>query len=128
MRRIFPLLLVLSAIALHSCSTYGKKVKINDSLEIYYKGDGVTETDARKMGDFLADLWKDYPNLKSMQLLKNGDGFEVKMVVDEKMVKEEPGLESSFIAVKSLLETEVFKDKKIKFTITDNTFKDIKSY
>jgi hypothetical protein len=119
-------LFVLSACNL--TSSYGKKVKINESLEIYMKGDQVTENDAKQLGNYLAELWKDAHNEKSLQLQKEGSVFVVRMVVDEKMVKADTSLNSSFMAVKSLLETDVFKDSKVKFIITDNEFNDIKSY
>ena len=50
------------------------------------------------------------------------------MVVDEKMVKTDTSLNSAFMAVKTLLEEEVFKASKVNFIITDNRFNDIKSY
>ena len=56
-------------VACNIFSPYGKKVTINDSLEIYIKGDSTTETDARKLGDYLAKTWKDITNKKSFQLI-----------------------------------------------------------
>ena len=109
-------------------ASFGKRVKINDNLEIYVKGDGATEDDAQKLGNYLAILWKDAPNMKSLQLAKDKGVYVVKMVVDEKMVKADTSLNSAFMAVKSLLEEEVFKDSKVNFIITDNRFNDIKSY
>ena len=106
----------------------GKKVKINDSIEIYLKGDAVTEKDAKELGNYLAELWKDASNMKSLQLTKDNGAFVVRMVVDEKMVKADTSLHSSFWAVKLLLEEEVFKGSKVNFIITDNRFNDIKSY
>jgi len=107
---------------------YGKKVKINDSLEIYVKGDNVTEAEGKKLGNYLAELWKDAANMKSLQLSKDAEGYVVRMVVDEKMVIRDPSLNASFSAVKTLLETEVFNGSKVKFIITDNKFSDIRSY
>ena len=129
MKKINLLLLIICLLQFSSCNlSYGKKVKINDSLEVYIKGDSVTEDDGRKLGNYLAELWKDAHNEKSLQLTKESGAYIVRMVVDEKMVKQDTSLNASFEAVKSLLETEVFKTDKIKFIITDNQFNDIKSF
>lgn len=107
---------------------YGKKVTINDTIEVYIKGDSTTEEDAKKMGNYFAETWKELTNKKSFQLIKENGGYTVKMVVDEKKVKEDPSLDLSFWALKTLIETEVFKGSKVKLVITNNKFKDIKTF
>jgi hypothetical protein len=97
-------------------SAYGKKIPINESLEIYMKGDEVTEAETKKLGNYLA------------QLSKNNSVFVVRMVVDEKMVIRDNSLNESFTAVKELLEKEVFSGSRVTFIITDNQFNDIKAY
>ena len=55
MRKLLMLLLPLTLI-LTSCNlfdNYGKKAEINDKLTVYYKGEGVTEAEAKKLGAFL---------------------------------------------------------------------------
>lgn len=133
--KLYTMKKILSAIAITvaiaSCSLfspYGKAVKINDSLEVYIKGDNATEADAKKLGTYLADLWKENTNHKSIQLLKENNIYIVKMVADEKVLKEDPSLITAFAVVRSLIEENVFKGSKVKLVLTDDKFKDIKTY
>ena len=126
------MLVLLFASSLAACSLlapYGKKVTINKSLEIYIKGDSTTEADAKKMGNYLAELWKDLDNQKSFQLVKENGGYTVRMVIDEEKLKTDgPALDVSFAALRMVLENEVFKGSKVKLIVTNNTFKDLKTY
>lgn len=107
---------------------YGKKVTINDNLEVFMKGDNVTEDDAKKLGNYFAETWKENKNDKSFQLSKDASGYVVKMVVDEEKLKADSSLNVSFMAIQILLEAEVFKGSKVKLVLTNNKFKDIKSF
>ncbi|MEI2708090.1 MAG: hypothetical protein V9E96_03620 [Chitinophagaceae bacterium] len=40
----------------------------------------------------------------------------------------EPALDVSFAALRMVLENEVFKGSKVKLIVTNNTFKDLKTY
>jgi P pilus assembly chaperone PapD len=128
MRKLFSILAVLIAFVLVSCNNYGKKVKIDDTMEVYLKGDSVNENQAKKMGNYLVKLWSDSKQQKSLQLSKDSGLYIVKMVVDEDKFKKDTTVDVAFIALKTLLETEVFNNQQIKFVLTDNTFNDIKSY
>jgi uncharacterized lipoprotein NlpE involved in copper resistance len=128
MRKIFTILAALIAFVLVSCNNYGKKVKIDDTMEVYLKGDSVNEAQAKKLGTYLANLWKEAKNQKSFQLSKDSGVYVVKMVVDEEKIKQDSTADVGFMALKTLLESEVFDNKQVKFVVTDNTFKDIKSY
>ncbi len=130
MKKIIYLLIIIANLfgACNIFSPYGKKVTINSTLEVYIKGDSTTEADAKKLGNFLAETWKESTNQKSFQLIKDNGVYIVKMVVDEEKVKADSTLELSFLAIKMLLETEVFKGSRVKFVLTNNKFKDIKTY
>ena len=126
MKKLIAIVVVL--IVFVSCNNYGKKVKIDDTMEVYLKGDSVTEAQAKKLGKYLTELWKESKNEKSLQLSKDSGMYIVKMVVDEDKLKQDTTADVSFIALKTLLESEVFDNKQVKFVLTDNTFKDIRSY
>ena len=51
MRKLF--FVVAFACVLVSCNNYGKKVKINDTVEIYLQGDNVNENEAKKLGNYI---------------------------------------------------------------------------
>jgi uncharacterized protein YxeA len=123
---ILPLLLLM--ILIGSCSTYGKKVKISDRVEVYMKGDSVTEAEAKKLGTYIDTLWKDQTNMKSFQLSKDSGQYVIRMVVDEKKLKQDSSLNVSFMALQILFQSQVFPGNKVKLTLTDNTFKDFKSF
>ena len=119
------------AIFFTSCSIfspYGKKVTINDKLEIYIKGDSTTEADAKKLGTYLAETWKETTNQKSFQLKKESNDYQVRMVVDEEKIKTDSTLDVSFMALRMLIEEQVFKGSKVKLILTNNKFKDLKTF
>jgi len=128
MRRSFFLLIASTAFILVSCNNFGKRVKIDDTMEVYLKGDSVTESQAKKLGGYLTNLWKESKNEKSLQLSKDSGMYVVRMVVDEGRLKKDSTADLGFQALKFLLESQVFENKPVKFILTDNTFKDIKSY
>jgi len=131
MKKIFLFAVITAAMFLASCnlySSYGKAVKINDSLAIYIKGDSTTEADAKKLGNYLANLWKGDQNHKSIQLLKDTNGYTIKMVADEQVLKEDASLIPAFAIVRSLIAENVFKGSSVILTLTDDKFKDIKTF
>jgi hypothetical protein len=128
MRKFFFAFTAVIAFVLVSCNDYGKKVKINDNLEIYVKGNGVTENDARKLGNYLAELSGDSKNQKSLQLSKDSGQYEVRMVVDQEKMKTDSVTDVNFTALKTLMETQVFNNQPVRLTLTDDHFKDLKSY
>jgi hypothetical protein len=128
MKNLFFVLASAIVFVLASCTNYGKKIKINDTLEIYLKGDSVNENDARKLGNYLARLSGPSKSEKSLQLSKDSGKYVVRMVVDEKKIKADSTFEESFVALKTLIETQVFNNQPVKLTLTDNRFNDLKSY
>jgi hypothetical protein len=107
---------------------YGKRIKINDHLEVYMKGKDVTEDEAKKLGNFFAESWKDDKGQKSLQLMKENGTYVVKMVVDEKKLKADSTLDESFTEIRTLIEQQIFKRSKVRLTLTDDQLKDIKSF
>ena len=129
MRKFFLLIvLTVSIVSCNLLSPYGKAVKINDSLEVYIKGDSTTEADAKKLGNYLAELWKENTNHKSIQLVKEQQAYIIKMVADEKVLKADPSLEAAFSTVRDLIEANVFTGSNVKLILTNEKFEDIKVY
>ena len=109
-------------------SGYGKKIKINDNTDVYIKGDSVTEADGKKFGDYFVNKFKDLKQEKSFQLSKDSGQYVVRMIVDEAKLKQDKTLEISFMAMQMLFEMEAFPGSKVKLVLTDNQFKDFKTY
>lgn len=121
---VFPLLLMV----LSSCTDYGKKVKAEGTKgEVFYKGDGVTESDAKKLAAYLTEI-KYFDNSdKSVQLVKAKDGgYDVRFVIDEKKLKEKEGVEDAFVAIGAMISKEVFGNQPVNVCLADTKMKDIK--
>ncbi|MCZ2222239.1 MAG: hypothetical protein LC122_01215 [Chitinophagales bacterium] len=131
MKKLFLLTLIVSAIFFVSCNffnPYGKKITISDKVEVYIKGDSVTEEAGKKLGTYLDTTWKDLTNKRSFQLTKENGTYNVHMVIDEKKFKEDPSLELSFMALRLLIAVNVFPESKINLVLTDNSFKPYKTF
>jgi hypothetical protein len=125
------LLSLLVAVSLAACTDYGKKVTIEGTKgEVYYKGDGVTEADAKKLCTYLKDVIKyfDADKRQSVQLTKSkGDGYDLRFVVDEKKLNESPKAADAFGQIGAAISVDLFDNKPINVFLTDDHFKTIKS-
>lgn len=121
MRKI--LLLLLPVVLLFSaCDDYGKKVAVGKS-EVFYKGEGVTQKDAEKVGDFLLqNKLFDKKQKSSAQVTKDGDTYIVHLVMDSKTM--DPGLKLNMWKMQANLSTEVFDGADARFAFTDERLKD----
>lgn len=128
MKATITILLLAISILFAACNDYGKKIKINDNMEVYIKGDGVTEADANKFGKYLDTTYKESNNKKSFQITKDSGQYVIRMVVDEEKVKKDSSLDVSFMALQFLFESQVFTGNKVKLVLTDDHFKDIKTF
>lgn len=125
MRKIFFVLLPLVYL-LTSCDDFGKKVSIGKN-EVYYKGDGATEADAKKLGDFLkkAEYFND-STTKSVQLTKQNDAYVVRLVVDkDKIDLNDQTQKNLFWIMQSEISEGAFGGAKTKIILSDEKLKDI---
>ena len=125
MRKIFFVLLPLVYL-LTSCDDFGKKVSIGKN-EVYYKGDGATEADAKKLGDFLkkAEYFNDSAT-KSVQLTKQNDAYVVRLVVDkDKIDLNDQTQKNLFWIMQSEISEGAFGGAKTKIILSDEKLKDI---
>ncbi len=131
MRKLFSLLVIVSVV-LTACNSYGDKYMVNDVSEVYYKGDGVTADDAKRLGDFLLkNNYFDSATEKSVQLTKTVDTFNVKFVVDKEKVSQTENAEMLFTIMGAAISSEVFTGKPVKIILADTRmegFKEIPTY
>ena len=100
---------------------------VNDQSEVYYQGIGVTEDDARKLGNFL--LNQGYFNTvdqRTVQLSKEDDNFIIKMVVDEEKVNADENVLTGFKVWQMWIEDSVFNGKQTKIVLANTELKTIK--
>lgn len=132
MKNKLLVLLTLIIVGFTACkffNPYGKKVTINKYVEVYYRGDSTTEADAKKLGNYIAETWKEQTNEKSFQVIKeNANSYIVKMVIGKDVLKKDSTLDVGFTAVRLLIATQVFVGAKVKLIVTDNKFNAIKTY
>lgn len=123
MRRIvLACLVLLTSFSFYSCQPYGKKVQVNDHLEVYIKKDA-TEEEAKKLGSYIASLDSSNTNEKSVQLSKENNVYTVRLVIPEESLKDKT-LEDSFSALQYLIKENVFPNQTVKLILADDEFKD----
>ncbi len=69
------------------CTSYGKKYAPDNDHEVYYKGDGVDESNASKLFDFLkSQKYFTDAQKATVQIVKTKDTFNINFVYDKAMV------------------------------------------
>ena len=90
MRAIYKLkhtLFYLLVIALVACNSYGSK-KVFDGTEIYYKAP-ITETQVEDLGQYLIDVEITDGQEKTIQMIKEGKTYVIKMVIKKGVEKDD---------------------------------------
>jgi len=120
------LLFMVATLLLTACNNYGKKAQINSKSEVYYKGDGVTEADAKKLGAFLVQNgFFNNTDERSVQLSKDSGAYVIRLVVDtDKVNKNKEEILSSFKAWQYIIAQNVFPDAETKLVLTNDHFED----
>ena len=122
------ILALLISIGLMACSNYGKKIKIEGTKgEIYYKGDGVTESDAKKTGEFLKDIFFTSDKAASVQISKEGEEYLLRFVYNKSIYDTLKGADNAFKIIAAQASKEVFGGKKVNIALADDSFKDFKT-
>jgi hypothetical protein len=114
------LLMLPVLVALTSCDNYGKKLAVGES-EIFYKGEGLSEKDAKALGDFLVDheLF-DKKRKSSAQLIKEGNKYIVRLVMASKEV--DPAVRLNIWKLQTDLSNDVFDGAEAHFALADDRF------
>lgn len=110
----------LLAVVFASCSSHGEKHMVNNNSEVYFKGDGVTSDDAKRLGDFLLkNGYFDSVNQKTLQLTRTDDTFNIKFVVDTQLVSRDQNAEMIFTIMAPAISSAVFNSKPVKMIWAD---------
>lgn len=119
---------LVAMIALASCANHGKKIKIDGTkADVYFKGDGVTEEDAKKAGDYLKrEFLPSDDKEASMQITREGDVYTMRFVYDKKYY-DTANVDDAFKMIAAGLSKEVFGGKKVDIALADKQFKDFKT-
>lgn len=120
----FVLNLLFISLFIISCNSYGKKVLINEKSEVYFKGNGVSEEDAKRLGHFL--LSRGYFNVsdkRSVQLTKHKSTYVVKLVVDPDYMKADDTVLTGFKVWQMWIEDSVFNGSQTELLLADTELK-----
>ncbi len=122
------ILSLLVAVSLAACTNYGKKFKVEGTKgEVYYKGDGVTENDAKKTGEFLKETFFSSGKAASVQLTKEGDEYTLRFVYKKEVYDTLKGIDDIFKVLGVKASKELFDGKKVNIALANNHFKDYKT-
>ena len=119
---LLPLLLAFSWTA---CTNYGKKIKVEGTKgEVYYKGDGVTENDAKKTGTFLhKENYFSAGKPASVRIQKEGDEYTIIFVYNKAVYDTLKEANYLFKVLGVNASKEVFDGKKVNIALTNDHFK-----
>lgn len=127
MRKLF-VLLAIATLVFTSCDDFGTKVAINDKSDVYYKGEGITEADAKNLGTLLSEMsfFSNTGEQKSVQLTKEKDTYFVRFVIDQNAYeKNKEAANSSFRLIQGVISESLFAGSPTKVVLTDNKFEDV---
>jgi hypothetical protein len=120
---IAVVLVSIALLRITSCSNYGKMLTFNGG-ELYYTPQ-VTETEARKLGEYLVKEKFFDGTKKTVQLAKNNGTYEFRMVV-LKDGEKAPDADKTFTAVAKELSDNVFSGGKVAVHLCDNRLKTLR--
>jgi hypothetical protein len=119
--------IAIAMLLLTACNNYGKKVSINTYSEVYYKGEGITEADAQRLGNFLLQAgYFDSSKETTVQLMRDKDAYLVKMVIDEEEVaKDKDFYQRFFWFMQEPIAQNVFGGNTTKIVLADEDLKEL---
>lgn len=127
--KIFKHLLIIAIIAasISACNqNYGKEYKLDKMHNVYYKGEGVDEAQAKKLAAYLKEqeYFQDSIN-STVQLVKNKDTFNLNFVVDE--TKLMSGYENKFLIFGAYISEMVFEKAPVTIQLTNDKLEPFKN-
>ncbi len=127
MRILQALLFCLSVLIFTGCTSYGKKYAPDKDHEVYYKGDGVDESNAKKLADYLKEQgYFTEGHQATVQIVKAKDSFNLNFVYDKAQV--DADREAKFLVFGGFISKAVFNGSPVNIHLCDNkleTFKDL---
>lgn len=127
--RIFKYFLIIAIIspAISACSqNYGKEYKLDSEHNVFYKGDGVDEAQAKKLADYLkAQAYFEDSVKSTVQLVKVNDTFKLNFMVDETKITS--GYENKFLLFGAFISESVFDNAPVTIQLTNDKLEPFKN-
>ena len=128
MRNFKLLLLALIIVTgISACSqNYGKEYKLDKMHNVYYKGEGVDEAQAKKLATYLKEqeYFQDSINA-TVQLVKVNYTFKLNFVVDETKITS--GYENKFLLFGAFISESVFDKAPVTIQLTNDKLEPFKN-
>jgi hypothetical protein len=127
MKILQAFLATVIVISISSCTqNYGKEYKLDSKHNVYYKGDGVDESHAKKLANYLKEqeYFQDSIN-STVQIVKVKDTFNLNFVVDESKIT--PIYETNFLLFGAYISEMVFNKAPVTIQLTDDRLKPFKN-
>ena len=120
-------LLVICAIGIAGCKSYGKEYKLDDKHDVYYQGDGLDEATAKKLAEYLkAQDYFQSDRKSTVQITKEKDTFNLNFVVDKSKIDADK--ESKFMIFGGMISQNVFANSPVTIHLCNDqleSFKDL---
>lgn len=128
--RIFQFLLAVTilSVTITSCNqNYGKEYKLDKMHNVYYKGEGATEEQAKKLAEYLKkeDYFQDSIEA-TVQMIRIKDTFNLNFVVDQTKLIADYG--DKYLLFGGYISKNVFNNAPVTMQLTDyklNPFKNL---
>ena len=118
MKILQVLALFVSVLIITSCTSFGKKYAPDKEHEVYYKGDGVDESIAKKLFEYLkAEAYFSDNHKASVQIEKVKDTFNLNFVYDKSMV--DADREAKFLVFGGQISRDVFGSAPVTIHLCD---------
>ena len=121
------LFITIVALSINACSgSYGKEYKLDSKHNVYYKGEGVNEAEAKKLANYLKEMDYFQDSIEcTVQLGKNKDTFNLNFVVDE--TKLTGGYENNFLIFGAYISEKVFNNAPVTIQLTNDKLEPFKN-
>ncbi|MDD2636666.1 MAG: hypothetical protein PHW82_14335, partial [Bacteroidales bacterium] len=120
-------LIILSLLAFTltftSCTNYGTKLMFNET-ELYYTND-ITESEAKDIGKYLQETGFTEGDKKTVQIAKDGDVYQFRMVVKEDFIDDDD-YEQIALAFIYNLSADVLENNPVKLHMCDENLETLK--
>lgn len=116
----------IAIVILCSCNNYGKRVKINDNLTVFYKGEGVTESDAKKLGAFFESAGWGKDGAATVQLSKDSNTYVLRLPAKDEVYKaNRERFRLAFWLTQDEVSEAVFNGSPTRVVLTDDRLRDV---
>jgi hypothetical protein len=121
------LIIAILSLSISACNLdYGNEYKPDRKHNVYYKGEGVDETLAKKLAAYLKEQQYFQDSISStVQLVKLNDTFNLNFVVDE--TKLTPGYENKFLIFGAFISEKVLNMAPLTIQLTNNKLEPFKN-